>query len=39
MCLPFAINNAQSRLHLGAGKHVVNGAQALAFVRLREDIG
>ena len=39
VCLPFAINNAQSRLHLGAGKHVVNGAQALAFVRLREDIG
>ena len=39
VCLPFAINNAQSRLHLTAGKHVVNGAQALAFVRLREDIG
>ena len=39
VCLPFAINNAQSRLHLSAGKHVVNGAQALAFVRLREDIG
>jgi LCP family protein required for cell wall assembly len=39
VCLPFAINNAQSRLHLAAGKHVVNGAQALAFVRLREDIG
>jgi LCP family protein required for cell wall assembly len=39
VCLPFAINNAQSRLHLSAGKHVVSGAQALAFVRLREDIG
>ena len=39
VCLPFAINNAQSRLHLSAGKHVVDGAQALAFVRLREDIG
>ena len=39
VCLPFAINNAQSRLHLSAGKHVVTGAQALAFVRLREDIG
>lgn len=39
VCLPFAINNAQSRLHLAAGKHVVSGAQALAFVRLREDIG
>ena len=39
VCLPFAINNPQSRLHLGAGKRVVNGAQALAFVRLRENIG
>ena len=39
VCLPFAVNNPQSRLRLGAGKHVVNGAQALAFVRLRENIG
>ena len=39
VCLPFAINNPQSRLRLSAGKHVVNGAQALAFVRLRENIG
>jgi LCP family protein required for cell wall assembly len=39
VCLPFAINNPQARLHLGAGKRVVNGAQALAFVRLRENIG
>ena len=39
VCLPFAINNPQSRLHLPAGKHVVTGAQALAFVRLRENIG
>ncbi len=39
VCLPFAINNAQSRLRLSAGKHVVTGAQALAFVRLRENIG
>jgi LCP family protein required for cell wall assembly len=39
VCLPFAIDNPQSRLHLAAGKHVVNGAQALAFVRLRENIG
>jgi len=39
VCLPFAINNPQSRLRLSAGQHVVNGAQALAFVRLREDIG
>jgi LCP family protein required for cell wall assembly len=39
VCLPFAVNNAQARLTLSAGKHVVNGAQALAFVRLRENIG
>jgi len=39
VCLPFAINNPQSRLRLSAGKHLVNGAQALAFVRLRENIG
>jgi LCP family protein required for cell wall assembly len=39
VCLPFAINNPQARLHLAAGKRVVNGAQALAFVRLRENIG
>jgi len=39
VCLPFAINNPPSRLRLAAGKHVVNGAQALAFVRLRENIG
>ena len=39
VCLPFAINNPQSRLRLSAGKHVVDGAQALAFVRLRENVG
>jgi LCP family protein required for cell wall assembly len=39
VCLPFAINNPQARLHLAAGKRVVNGAQALAFVRLRENVG
>ncbi len=39
VCLPFAINNPESRLRLPAGKRVVNGAQALAFVRLRENIG
>ena len=39
VCLPFAINNQQANLHLAAGKHVVSGAQALAFVRLRENIG
>ena len=39
VCLPFAINNAQAHLHLAAGRHKVYGAQALAFVRLRENIG
>jgi LCP family protein required for cell wall assembly len=39
VCLPFAISNPQARLHLAAGKRVVNGAQALAFVRLRENVG
>jgi LCP family protein required for cell wall assembly len=39
VCLPFAINNPQARLHLAAGKRVVSGAQALAFVRLRENVG
>jgi LCP family protein required for cell wall assembly len=39
VCLPFAIHNPQARLNLAAGKRVVNGAQALAFVRLRENVG
>ena len=39
VCLPFAISNPESRLRLPAGKRLVNGAQALAFVRLRENVG
>jgi LCP family protein required for cell wall assembly len=39
VCLPFAISNSQAHLHLAAGEHKVYGAQALAFVRLRENIG
>lgn len=39
VCLPFAVDNPQSGLHLSAGKHTVTGTQALAFVRLRENIG
>jgi len=39
VCLPFAINNPQAHLHLAAGRQKVYGAQALAFVRLRENIG
>jgi LCP family protein required for cell wall assembly len=35
VCLPFAIKDPASRLNLSAGKHVVDGAQALAFVRER----
>lgn len=35
VCLPFAINDPASGLHLKAGRHTVNGAQALAFVRER----
>lgn len=35
VCLPFAINDPASRLHLPAGRQVVMGAQALAFVRER----
>lgn len=35
VCLPVAIYDPASKLHLGAGIHHVNGAQALAFVRER----
>jgi LCP family protein required for cell wall assembly len=35
VCLPEAINDPKSHLDLSAGKHHVNGAQALAFVRER----
>src|SRR5262249_38425175 len=39
VCLPFAVRNYQAHLYLSAGLHKVYGAQALAFVRLRENIG
>jgi LCP family protein required for cell wall assembly len=39
VCLPFTIRNYQAHLYLKAGIHKVYGAQALAFVRLRENIG
>jgi len=39
VCLPFAVHNAQANLNISAGLHKVYGAQALAFVRLRENIG
>jgi LCP family protein required for cell wall assembly len=35
ICLPFAINDPLSRLHLTAGRHHVGGAEALAFWRAR----
>jgi LCP family protein required for cell wall assembly len=39
VCLPFAISNPPAHLFISAGRHIVHGAQALAFVRLRENIG
>lgn len=39
VCLPYAINNPQSGLRLPAGLQTVSGAQALAFVRARENVG
>jgi LCP family protein required for cell wall assembly len=35
VCLPIAIHDPASGLHLSAGRHVVDGSQALAFVRER----
>jgi LCP family protein required for cell wall assembly len=35
ICLPFAVNDPLSRLHLGPGRHHVGGAEALAFWRAR----
>jgi LCP family protein required for cell wall assembly len=35
VCLPFAIDDPASGLHLAAGKHIVDGTQGLAFVRER----
>ena len=39
VCLPFPVRNYKAHLYLKAGMHKVYGAQALAFVRLRENIG
>jgi LCP family protein required for cell wall assembly len=35
VCLPVAVNDTDSRLHLSAGRHHVDGAEALAFWRAR----
>jgi LCP family protein required for cell wall assembly len=39
VCVPTAINDSYSNLHLPAGRSRVNGQQALAFVRARHNIG
>jgi LCP family protein required for cell wall assembly len=35
VCLPFAIRDPASKLNLSRGRHLIGGAQALAFVRER----
>jgi LCP family protein required for cell wall assembly len=39
VCLPAAVHDPMSQLNLRAGRHHINGVQALAFWRTREDIG
>jgi LCP family protein required for cell wall assembly len=39
VCVPFKVNDSQSGLHVNAGRQHINGIQALAFWRTREDIG
>jgi len=39
VCVPFNVNDSVSGLNLTAGEHHINGIQALAFWRTREDIG
>lgn len=39
ICLTEAVNDRQSKLNLPAGKHVVSGEEALAFVRARHGLG
>jgi LCP family protein required for cell wall assembly len=39
VCLPQAVDDPYSNLHLAAGKHFVTGDQALAFVRTRHGVG
>jgi LCP family protein required for cell wall assembly len=39
VCLPEAVNDPYSNLHLSAGRHVITGNQALAFVRTRHGVG
>jgi LCP family protein required for cell wall assembly len=39
VCVPFKVNDTVSGLNLPAGEDHINGVQALAFWRTREDIG
>ncbi|MHB1472094.1 MAG: LCP family protein [Dermatophilaceae bacterium] len=39
VCVPTAVNDAFSNLHLPAGRSRVTGKEALAFVRVRHNIG
>jgi len=39
VCLPQAVNDPWSNLHLTAGRHLITGNQALAFVRTRHGVG
>jgi len=39
VCLPQAVNDPYSHLHLSAGRHMITGNQALAFVRTRHGVG
>jgi LCP family protein required for cell wall assembly len=39
VCVPFKVNDPVSGLDLSAGEQHINGVQALAFWRTREDIG
>jgi len=39
VCVPQAINDPYSNLHISAGKHLITGDEALAFVRTRHGVG
>jgi len=39
VCVPTAVDDSDSKLHLSAGRSRVTGQQALAFVRVRHNIG
>jgi len=39
VCVPQAVNDPWSGLHLSAGRHLVTGDEALAFVRTRHGVG